>query len=110
MTSFTVRLTPSLKAAAAERAAHLGISLNALIAVSLDSYLRGLEAQKMASPLPPPSVCLNPPEKTVSVPAKGISEPKEPTQESPPLSRQQRRALERKEAKKLKALRAKANF
>jgi len=49
--SYPLRLPPELDAEARERAERLGISLNALIAVALDTYLRGqLPAVKAKPP------------------------------------------------------------
>lgn len=48
--SYPLRLPPQLDAEARERAERLGISLNALIAVALDAYLRGQPA--IAQPKP----------------------------------------------------------
>lgn len=47
--SYPLRLPPELDAEARERCASLGISLNALIAVALDAYLRGSRS-KAAKP------------------------------------------------------------
>lgn len=52
--SYPLRLSPALDAQACERAELLGISLNALVAVALDAYLRGHAQQPAkAQPAPP---------------------------------------------------------
>lgn len=56
--SYPLRLPQQLDAEARERAERLGISLNALIAVALDAYLRGqlpaVQAQPVNTPKPKP--------------------------------------------------------
>lgn len=52
--SYPLRLPEALNAAARERAETLGISLNALVCVALDSYLGGVTRQAPAAPAQPP--------------------------------------------------------
>jgi hypothetical protein len=52
--SYPLRLSPALDAQARERAELLGISLNALVAVALDAYLRG-PTQQPAKVKPAPA-------------------------------------------------------
>lgn len=53
--SYPLRLPPELDAQARQQAQRLGISLNALIAVALDAYFRGLPAAPAAKPPGKPS-------------------------------------------------------
>ncbi|MFM6986797.1 MAG: hypothetical protein ACKOXQ_09260 [Hydrogenophaga sp.] len=57
--SYPLRLPPDLDTEARERAQRLGISLNALMAVALDAYLRAEPAPK-PSPAPPAAKPLKP--------------------------------------------------
>ncbi|MBA2960743.1 MULTISPECIES: hypothetical protein [Ramlibacter] len=50
--SYPLRLTPELQQRARERAAEVGISFNALVAVALDAYLR---CGQVAAPTPRPA-------------------------------------------------------
>ena len=56
--AYSLRLPPRLDAASRAHADYLGISINALICVALDAYVRGVsapvEAPASASPVPPP--------------------------------------------------------
>lgn len=54
--SYPLRLPPKLDAEARERAEHLGISLNALIAVALDAYFRGQPSGTQPKPGQPAKV------------------------------------------------------
>ena len=75
-TTTTLRLSPDLAALARARAGALGVSLNALVAFALDSYLRG--ASPAAAPVSPAA--------PVAPAAAPVA----------PLNRQQRRAKKRR--------------
>lgn len=56
--TFPLRLTEDLHREARERAARVGISLNALISVALDAYLRAPQAQNASQASADPSPVL----------------------------------------------------
>ena len=53
MPVFSLRLPETLEADARAKAAQLGISINALVCVAVDAYLRGVALQPIAEPLAP---------------------------------------------------------
>ena len=52
--SYPLRLPPELDAEARERCKRLGVSLNALIAIALDQYLRGAAGASRVAPAKAP--------------------------------------------------------
>ena len=54
MPVFSLRLPETLEADARAKAARLGISINALVCVAVDSYLHGVALQPVAEPYPYP--------------------------------------------------------
>ena len=92
MPVFSLRLPETLEADARAKAAHLGISINALVCVAVDAYLRVVALQPIAEPLAP-SPTIPPASTPITTP--------EPVK-APPVrqpSRQERRKLERLRAK-----------
>lgn len=92
MPVFSLRLPETLEADARAKAAQLGISINALVCVAVDAYLRGVALQPIAEPLAP-SPTIPPASTPITTP--------EPVK-TPPVrqpSRQERRKLERLRAK-----------
>lgn len=92
MPVFSLRLPETLEADARAKAAQLGISINALVCVAVDAYLRGVALQPIAEPLAP-SPTIPPASTPITTP--------EPVK-APPVrqpSRQERRKLERLRAK-----------
>lgn len=88
--AFSLRLPPALESDARARCDRLGISLNALLCVALDSYLRGPEPASnvpVVSGLGPvPLACTTSEAPTPSAP---VSEPvprKKPVLTAPPFS------------------------
>ena len=53
MPVFSLRLPETLEADARAKAARLGISINALVCVAVDSYLHGVALQPVAEPASP---------------------------------------------------------
>lgn len=87
MPVFSLRLPETLEADARAKAALLGISINALVCVAVDAYLRGVALQPIAEPLAPsPTI---PPASTPITTPEPVRQP----------SRQERRKLERLRAK-----------
>lgn len=93
---FTVRLSPYLEQKARDRAELLGVSLNSLIAVALDSYLLNVDsesgaAQKILSPaptLPPPVAPQQPVAECHESPATASPKPavERPVTTPPPIA------------------------
>ena len=82
--AFSLRIPPALEADARARAERLGISLNALLCVALDAYLRGPDAARPVASAP------------LSEPAPAPV----PVSEFPALSRAERRRLEREKKRR----------
>jgi len=80
---FLLRLPESLDVRVRQRAAEVGISINALVCVALDAYLRTPAKPASSAPVNPP----------------GASIPSSPPPGPPPpaLTRRQRRELERRQ-------------
>ena len=93
MPVFSLRLPETLEADARAKAAQLGISINALVCVAVDAYLRGVALQPIAEPLAPsPTI---PPASTPITTPEPVKAPH--VRQQP--SRQERRKLERLRAK-----------
>ena len=81
--AITLRLAPALEARAKQHASDLGVSLNALVAVSLDAYLRAGQfvpepaavAVPAAVPEPEPVPGADPAPSPVLSPAKPAQQP-----------------------------------
>lgn len=112
--AFSLRLPPALDADARARCDRLGISLNALVCVALDSYIRGPEPASAVPGLGPvPATCTT---SEAPIPPAPLPEPcKKPVLTAPPfpapepapataapvvLDRAERRRLERLARKK----------
>ena len=114
--AFSLRLPPALEADARARSDRLGISLNALVCVALDSYIRGPEPASAVPGLGQvPATCTT---SEASIPPAPVPEPvprKKPVLTAPPfpapepkpataapvvLDRAERRRLERLARKK----------
>ena len=92
MPVFSLRLPETLEADARAKAAQLGISINALVCVAVDAYLRGVALQPIAEPLAP-SPTIPPASTPIATPEPVKAHPvRQP-------SRQERRKLERHRAK-----------
>ena len=84
MPVFSLRLPETLEADARAKAAQLGISINALVCVAVDAYLRGGGFQPITEPLAPsPTI---PPASTPITALEPITEPLAPSP-SPALSK-----------------------
>ena len=102
-TSFPLRLSPELKELAKARAESIGLSLNALICVALDAYLRGPDA---SPPVRVPAPALVVSRRQPSRPQEAQQQPDLPLEDAPPpvtapassaaLNRAQRRALKKR--------------
>lgn len=86
--AFSVRLSPDLEADARARCERQGISLNALVAVALDDYLRG-----GAGAARPPDGDAGPSESTPAPAPRPAREKPAKAAPGPQLNRQQRRWL-----------------
>lgn len=114
--AFSLRIPPALEADARARCDRLGVSLNALLCVALDSYLRGPEPASAVLGLGPvPATCTT---SEASISTAPVPEPvprKKPVLTAPPfpapesapataapvvLDRAERRRLERLARKK----------
>lgn len=94
-TTFSIRLPPELEHDARQRAQRLGVSVNALVCVALDAYLRA-PAPVMVSA--PPSVSdLSSGSGPMSGPLTPENRPAAPAV-PPGLSRAERRRLKRQQA------------
>ena len=93
--AFSLRIPPALEADARARAERLGISLNALLCVALDAYLRGPEAARpvASAPLSEPAT------PHIALPPEPAPAPV-PVSEFPVLSRAERRRLEREKKRR----------
>lgn len=122
--AFSLRLPPALEADARARCERLGISLNALVCVALDAYLRAPSqsvGQTMVSASPAPllapeqgEVLVTPPKRLTNEPFSGSKPEEKPVLTAPPLaalvppsvavapalSRVERRRLERASKKR----------
>lgn len=96
--AYSLRLPPVLDARARERAADLGISLNALVCVALDAYLRAGIAIPAASPAGPSDQPSEPPESPdrAESPAPAVDVPDGLTRKQFRKLQQQREYEERK--------------
>ena len=100
--SYPLRLSPELKELAKARAESIGLSLNALICLALDAYLRGPDA---SPPVRVPAPALVVSRRQPSRP-QAQQQPDSPLEEAPPpvtapassvaLNRAQRRALKKR--------------
>lgn len=93
--AFSLRIPPALEVDARARAERLGISLNALLCVALDAYLRGPEVARPVASAPlsepaTPHIALAPEPAPAPVPVS----------EFPVLSRAERRRLEREKKRR----------
>lgn len=117
--AFSLRLPPALEADARARCDRLGISLNALVCVALDSYLRGPEPASNVPAVPGlgpvPAICTTSEAPTSPAPVPEPVPRKKPVLTAPPfptpepapataapvvLDRAERRRLERLARKK----------
>ena len=118
--AFSLRIPPALEADARARCDRLGISLNALLCVALDSYLRGPDPAPDGRAAPGlvsvSTTCTNPEAPVpdpAPVPAPGPTVPRQkpvltapplpapaPATVAPALTRAERRRLERFDKKK----------
>lgn len=107
--AFSLRLPPALEADARARCERLGVSLNALVCVALDAYLRAAppvapaDSQALTLPPAPAPAPLDVPSTAPATTRKKpvLTAPPLPVPAPPPISRAERRRLER-EAQKAK--------
>lgn len=94
--AYSLRLPSHLDIAARARSEYLGISINALMAVALDAYLRASESPKVDfSPLPLPDVVKAPPGEFCKAPEPSLLVARGETRKQ----RRQREHIERLQAK-----------